>query len=85
MQQELNKTIIELQQRIQELEEENNKLKDKVLELSNHLTLYSSEETLLNRIDKAKSLIRYYFTDGFEDIYDMLNAISDALGGEDNE
>ena len=39
---------------IQELEEENKKLKDKVLELSNHLSLYSSEETMLKRLEELE-------------------------------
>ena len=42
---------------IQELEEENKKLKDKVLELSNHLSLYSSEETMLKEIENLKARI----------------------------
>lgn len=40
---------------------------------------------LKQRIDKAQSIIRYYFTDGFEDVYDMLNNISDALNEENKK
>ncbi len=40
-------------------------------------------EDLQQRINKAQAIIKDYFTNGLEDTVDMLNAISDALRGDE--
>lgn len=64
----------------EKLKEENKRLKDKVLELSNYLTLYSSEETLLNRINKTIEYILYTDLSTMDKI-----KLQEILRGEDNE
>ena len=61
--------------------------KDIIIErqANENLKLVNDNKDLQQRIDKAQSIIRYYFTDGFEDIYDMLNNISDALNEENKK